>query len=414
MPGFEAAKVRNTPLSSPLYFGFYSISQHESVGLLAMAAKQSIAFVANTSWSIYKFRLYLIEQLIGKGYAIYVLAPRDAHTALFESLPGLTYIELDHLKSNSISPFQDALLYWELRSHYRRLRPGLIFHYTIKANIWGTLAAASAGIPSISVVTGLGYTFSGKGWLLKAVKKLYRLALRSSAETWFLNEDDRLVFTAEKLIDPQKTFLLPGEGVDVEGFFPSPYVTGKKTVTFLLVGRMISHKGIYEFIRAAGLLRQKGLAITCQLLGFFDDNNPVAIPRSRVEEWTKSGIVTYLGHTDQVAPFIEQADCIVLPSYREGLPLSLLEGASMCKALIAANTAGCRDLIEEGRNGYLCPEKDEVGLAEKMAVYYHLPAEAKRQMGIESRNKILQNFTREIVAGIYLDKIHSFLIAGRE
>ena len=369
-----------------------------------MASKQKIAFVANTSWSIYKFRLYLIEKLTEKGFAIFVLAPRDPYTAKFESLPGLTYIELKHFKGKSISPFRDTILYRELLHHYRTIRPDLIFHYTIKANLFGTRAAARAGIPSVSVVTGLGYAFAGNGWLQSIAKFLYKKELRNSTEVWFLNEDDRHTFITQQLIQPEKTFLLPGEGVDTQTFYPAPY-TLKKEVTFLLIGRLIRHKGIYEFIQATQLLKQQGLAIRCQLLGFFDDNNPVAIPRHEVEEWTNSGLITYLGDTDKVAPFIGQADCIVLPSWREGLPLSLLEGASMCKALIATDTPGCRALIDEAVNGYLCREKDAADLAKKMAVYYHLPAAAKTKMGLAGREKVLSAFTQEKVAAIYLEKI---------
>ncbi len=370
-----------------------------------MAEKQSIAFVANTSWSIYKFRLYLIEKLIEKGFSVSVLAPRDAYTTQFEHLPGLSYLELKHFKGKTISPLQDMLLYIEMLRHYRSLRPHLIFHYTIKANIFGAAAAARARIPAVGVVTGLGYTFAGRSWLRSAVKMLYKRAFRRSAEVWFLNEDDRHLFTAERLIDAARTFVLPGEGVDAEAFFPSPFETGKTTVTFLLIGRIIRHKGIYEFARAAEILLQQGLTVHCQLLGLFDETNPVAIPLHQVREWERRQLLTYLGHTDQVLPFIQKADCIVLPSYREGMPLSLLEGASMCKALIAADTPGCRTLIEEGVNGYLCREKDSDDLAKKMAAYYHLPATAKREMGISARNKVLNGFTRQQITGIYLEKI---------
>jgi glycosyltransferase involved in cell wall biosynthesis len=378
-----------------------------------MASKQKIAFVANTSWSIYKFRLYLIEKLTEKGFAIIVLAPRDPYTAKFESLPGLTYIELKHFKGKSISPLRDTLLYKELLHHYRTIRPDLIFHYTIKANLFGTRAAARAAIPSVSVITGLGYAFAGNGWLQSIAKFLFKKELRNSTEVWFLNEDDRHIFISQQLVLPEKTFLLPGEGVDTSTFHPAPY-TPKKEVTFLLIGRIIRHKGIYEFIQAARILKQQDLAIRCQLLGFFDDNNPVAIPRNEIQEWTKTGLLTYLGHTDNVAPFIEQADCIILPSYREGLPLSLLEGASMCKALIATDTPGCRALVDEAVNGYLCREKDAADLAEKMAVYYHLPAEAKTKMGLAGREKVLSAFTQEKVAAIYLQKINSFGLTGNE
>jgi len=378
-----------------------------------MASNQKIAFVANTSWSIYKFRLYLIEKLTEKGFTIFVLAPRDPYTAKFESLPGLTYIELQHFKGKSISPLQDILLYRELLHHYRTIRPDLIFHYTIKANLFGTRAAARARIPSVSVITGLGYAFAGNGWLQSVARFLYKKELRNSREVWFLNEDDRHIFTTRQLICPEKTFLLPGEGVDTQTFYPAPY-TPKKEVTFLLIGRIIRHKGIYEFIQATQLLKQQGLAIRCQLLGFFDDKNPVAIPRHEIEEWSKTGLLTYLGHTDKVAPFIEQADCIVLPSWREGLPLSLLEGASMCKALIATDTPGCRALIDEAVNGYLCREKDAADLAKKMAVYYHLPAEAKIKMGLAGREKVLSAFTQEKVAAIYQEKINLFRLTSYE
>jgi glycosyltransferase involved in cell wall biosynthesis len=379
-----------------------------------MAAKQRIAFVANTSWSIYKFRLYLIERLLKEGFAIFVLAPRDPYTAEFERLDGLTYIELHHLRGKTITPIHDWLLYRELLRHYRLLQPGLIFHYTVKANLFGALAAARARIPSVSVITGLGYTFSRGGWLQSAVKFLYRRALPRNTEVWFLNNDDRQTFTDQKLVSAEKTFLLPGEGVDPTDFLPAPYEPGRKEITFLLIGRLIRHKGIYEFVRAAELLQQQGLSVRCQLLGFFDEDNPVAIPREQIEDWTRRRLITYLGQTDRVVPFIKEADCIVLPSYREGMPLSLLEGASMCKALIGTDTAGCRAVIRDGVNGYLCRIKDEAHLAEKMTAYYQLPPAAKKQMGIEGRNLVLRQFTREIVADIYLDKIKKLRATGHE
>ncbi|MBS1660625.1 MAG: glycosyltransferase family 1 protein, partial [Bacteroidetes bacterium] len=196
-----------------------------------MTAKRSIAFVANTSWSIYKFRLYLIKKLIAKGFSIFVLAPRDSYTSHFESIPGLQYTELTNLKAKTYSPLHNRLLRKELQDHYSRLKPDLIFHYTIKANIFGSIAAQKTGIPSISVITGLGYTFAKKGWLRFAVKLLYKNALRKSTEVWFLNQDDQNVFATERLVPETKTFLLPGEGVDPETFFPAPFEETKKEIT---------------------------------------------------------------------------------------------------------------------------------------------------------------------------------------
>jgi len=378
-----------------------------------MSYKKSVAFVANTSWSIYKFRLYLIKELIGRGFNIYVLAPRDPYTVHLENQNGLTYIELKNLRGKSISPIPDIQLYRELYGHYQRIRPDVIFHYTIKANIFGTLASSRLPCPSISVITGLGYTFSGNRVLQSIVKQIYKRVLRKNMEVWFLNKDDKGALTKNHLVKEEKTFLLPGEGVDSQNFYPAPYEPGKREVTFLLIARIIRHKGILEYVKAAELLQARGLSVRFQLLGFFDDGSPVAISREQVVEWKHHSNIQYLGHTDDVAPFIASADCIVLPSYREGLPLSLLEGASMCKALIATDTAGCREIIEDGVNGYLCRKKDAIDLAEKMEKFYHLPPVEKRQMGLEGRKKILDNFTEEIVAGIYLDKLKAWGMNGQ-
>jgi glycosyltransferase involved in cell wall biosynthesis len=374
-----------------------------------MPTKPRIAFVANTSWGIYKFRLYLIKKLIANGFIIYVLAPRDKYTPLFNTLPGLTYIELKKFRGKSLSPFHDIHLYRELLRHYRQIRPALIFHYTIKANIFGSMAASRVNCPSISVITGLGYTFSTNKLLRTIAKFLYRRALKKSREVWFLNDDDQSVFLKEGLINKENTFLLPGEGVDTEAFYPAPFGSPGRPVTFLLVGRIIRHKGIYEFIQAAELLRARGLDAQFQLLGFFDEDNPVAISRQQVNEWAEQRSISYLGQTDNVAPFIEKADCVVLPSYREGMPLSLLEGASMCKALIASDTSGCREVVSDGLNGYLAKNKDAKDLADKMEKYYRLSAEEKRQMGLRGREKVIARFTQEIVTGIYLDKLNALI-----
>jgi glycosyltransferase involved in cell wall biosynthesis len=336
-----------------------------------------------------------------------VLAPKDKYSDQFSDLPGLTYIELKEFLGKRISVLGDIRLYRELLGHYRRVKPDIIFQYTIKANIFGSLAASRIGCSSVSVITGLGYVFSGRSFLQSAAKILYRRALRKNTEVWFLNKDDQDVFVRERLVGKEKTFILPGEGVDAEAFYPRPYEVKNGPVIFLLVARVIKHKGIYEFIEAIELLQAGGLDARFQLLGFFDEGNPVAIPKGQVEKWVMQDRIAYLGQTDDVRPFIAAADCIVLPSYREGMPLSLLEGASMSKALIAADTAGCREVIDNEVNGYLCASKNGADLAEKMKKYYQLSPAEKRQMGIEGRKRVLAHFTKEIVTGIYLDKLNA-------
>ena len=377
-----------------------------------MPPNKRIAFVANTSWSIYKFRIHLLEKLIQNGFSVFVLAPRDRYTEKFEDIKGLTFIQLTKFRAKSISPFHNLQLKKELARHYRQIRPGLIFHYTVKANLYGSKAAAKAHCPSISVFTGLGYTFSNS--LLRSfVQTGLRPALKKNISSWFLNSDDQQLFIEKKLVKKEKTFLLPGEGVDTDKFYPTPY-DHRPGITFLLIARIIKHKGIYEFVQAAEILQRKGLPVKCQLLGFFDQGSRIAISRREVELWQQKSLVHYLGDTDDVAPFIQHADCIVLPSYREGMPLSLLEGASMCKALIATDTPGCRAIVRDGINGFLCKTRDSSDLAGAMEKYYHLPAEEKRKMGLAGRELVLENFTQDIVTNIYLDKIKALLATQQE
>jgi glycosyltransferase involved in cell wall biosynthesis len=369
---------------------------------------KKIVFTCNTSWGIYKFRINLIRQLIKRGYTIYVLAPEDRYTGFLTDEQGLIFIPLKHLRAVSFSLFNDLKLYNELRRHYTSIKPWLIFHYTIKANIYGALAAARAGCPSISVITGLGYTFLNDTWVLKVVSAMYRFALKKASEVWFLNNDDRDYFISNKIINKHKTFILPGEGVDTHAFHCDDPYQIRSTLTFLLIGRIIKEKGIAEYVNAARILKQKGYAVECQLVGIYDYKNPSSIPHKIFFNWVGSGLITYLGSTDDVKPLIEKADCIVLPSYREGLPLSLLEGASMCRPLIAADTAGCREVVVHGINGFLCPEKDGEGLAIAMEEFYHLSPAERMRMGREARKLAVAQFALEKIHAIYFNKISSY------
>lgn len=372
-----------------------------------MPGNNRIVFVANTSWSIYRFRLFVIKQLIQSGYSIYILAPRDRYTQNFETIPGLQFIPLEHFDNNKVAVFKDILLYRELKKLYRSIDPALIFHYTIKANICGSLASGSR-YPAIAVITGLGYAFLKNSFFQFFARTLYKFSLRFSKMVWFLNEDDKEVFIKKNLVPRSKTFVLPGEGVDTDIFLPGPSKISEKT-SFLLIARLTRHKGVYEFVEAIGILKEKGLAVEGKILGRFDQESPASVSAKELEKWQDAGTISYLGETDNVIPFINEADCIVLPSYREGLPFSLLEAASMSKVIIATDTAGCRDLITDGINGYLCARHNAVSLAEKMGMFFHLSADQKKNMGESGRLKVISGFRKEIIAGIYHNKISEML-----
>lgn len=373
-----------------------------------MPENNRIVFVANTSWSIYRFRLYVIRELISNGYNVFVLAPRDRYTASFEQIEGLTFVAIKNFDNNKIAPLKDFRLYKELQKHYKQIDPAIIFHYTIKANICGNLAAGKK-FKSISVITGLGYAFLRGSFFQSLARSLYRNALKSANEVWFLNEDDKEIFLSQKLITSAQSFVLPGEGVDTDTFRPGPMHKSAAN-KFLLIARLTKHKGIYEFVDAIRSLKKRGLEVEGKILGKFDEDNPASITPRELRQWTSSGTVQYLGESDDVRSYIAACDCVVLPSYREGLPVSLLEAASMSKPLIAADTAGCRDVVSEGENGYLCKAQSAESLAKKLEQFYNLGIEEKRQMGIRSREKVMSHFRKEIVAEIYLDRIRKMML----
>jgi glycosyltransferase involved in cell wall biosynthesis len=376
---------------------------------MPVPSKNKIIFVCNSSWSVVRFRLDTIEFLLHAGYEIYVLSPRDEYTPRLEKMDGLKFIETVSLNPSGLSAWADLKYYRELKQLYSSLKPSLIFHYTIKPNIYGTMAAAALGIPSISVVTGLGYAFIERPILRRIASFLYKRSLPKAKETWFLNQDDQQYFIQNNILPSEKTFILPGEGIDTQKFQALGQKRPGSSLNFLLIGRLIREKGIQEFGEAAEMLRKKGFTGDCNILGFYDPKSPSSFDPVQMRRWQKQGILQYLGSTDDVRPHINGADCIVLPSYREGLPLSLLEAASMKKPIISTNTSGCREIVEDGVNGFLCESKNALSLAKVMQKMIDLSPEERTQMGIEGRKMVESRFKADIIKNIYLQKISAII-----
>ena len=273
------------------------------------------------------------------------------------------------------------------------------------------------------MVTGLGYAFINKPLLGAIASFLYKRSLPLAAETWFLNSSDKDFFISRSIVSAGKTFILPGEGVDTEKYKPDyndkqPQNSGdpaektnnqKSGIHFLLIGRLIKEKGILEYAEAAKILKDQGLDCRFSILGFTDDANPSAISSDKIEGWKKSELISYLGSSDDVRPYIMKADCIVLPSYREGMPLSLLEASAMAKPIIATNVPGCRDIITDGNNGFLCETRNATSLAEAMKKIAGLSEEERIVMGQQGRKIVAEQFNAGIIKNIYLQKIRELI-----
>lgn len=358
-----------------------------------------ILLVANTAWSLANFRSGLIRALMDDGHEIVALAPRDAGTPSLEALGCRTLdIEIDN---KGTSPFRDAVLYASFLRIFRKERPDIVLSYTIKCNIYGALAARALGMPFLPNVTGLGTAFIRDTWLTRLVSGLYRSAFSRLPQVFFLNGDDAGLFVERGLVRPAQVSVLPGEGIDLDYFPPTPQRDNTDRPVFLMIARMLRDKGVVEFVGAAEQLRQQGVAARFQLLGPLDAANQTAIGRQTMSGWVNAGLVEYLGITEDVRPFIAASDCVVLPSYREGLPRVLLEASAMQRAVIATNVPGCRDVVADGETGLLCEARSVEGLANAMAAILELSPRDRMRMGQAGRNRVASRFAQQTVTETY-------------
>jgi glycosyltransferase involved in cell wall biosynthesis len=366
-----------------------------------------VAFVSNNAWSVYNFRLDVIIQLLHQGYEVIVFAPGDEYVEqLIEA--GCTFVPIE-FDNKSANPVHDLLFYRHLKQLYQQYKPGFIFHFVAKPNIYGSLAAASCGIPSVAVITGLGYAFDKKNWLYFVVRQLYRFALKKSKEVWFLNKEDARVFIDQKIIPIDKIKILPGEGVNTRHYTPSALPVKKKETpfVFLMSSRLLKSKGIGLFVDAAKMLKRKHYDVQFELIGFFENHHPDSIPHDELLKWEKEGILRYHGFANDVRPYLERAHCFVFPSwYNEGVPRCLLEAASMELPIITSLNRGCKEVVLNNSNGYLCNLHDPFDLADKMEKMINLRPEDRLQMGRNGRMLVLKKFNVEKVIDEYVDTLN--------
>ena len=360
--------------------------------------RPTVAIVANTTWNIYNFRLNVIEKLYEEGYKVYVIAPVDKYIHYTKQFAGIVHIPLKHLKRDSINPFNDLRLTLELIRIYKKIKPDLVLHYTVKPNLYGGIAARFNGLPSLAVVTGLGYAFINNGYIKKITKILYQLTSRTHEKVIFENTDDRLLFLKEKLISEKQGISIKGCGVDSRYFSPYPNGIAKNCTTFTFIGRLLYDKGIREFIDAARMLKKKYDNVAFWLVGEIDDKNPAAIRKDDLMNWVKEGIVVYHGATNDVKKYIAASDCIVLPSYREAIARSITEGMAMEKPVITTDTPGCREAVDDGQNGFLVPVKDALALSVSMDKFHQLDADQRHIMGVLGRQKVVREFDDRLIS----------------
>jgi len=364
---------------------------------------KTITICSNTSWYLYNFRMGLIKALQQQGYSVVLIAPKDDYSNRLKEL-GCKHYHID-IDNKGTNPIKDIKLSYQFYQLFKKINPDMLLIYTIKPNIYGGIISKLLNIPTLNVIAGLGTVFLNNNLSAKIARWLYKVSFTNN-RVLFENEDDCKEFIAKDLIKKSQAILIPGSGINTEAFQPKNKVSNSKNLVFLLIARLIKDKGVVEYIEAIKSIRDKYPTVQFKILGSYYFGNPSSISKDEVEHWIDDGIIEYLGYTDAVLEEIEKADCIVLPSYREGLSRVLLEAGSMSKPIITTNVTGCRDVVDDSENGYLVPPKDSKSLSEAIEKMIALSNEDRRVMGQKGRIKVINEFDEKIVIKHYLNVIN--------
>lgn len=364
-----------------------------------------VLMTVNSAWNILNFRKGVLFHLIKQGHSITILAPAD------ESVPqllafGCDFIDLQ-MDAKGLNPLNSLYLMWRMKKAFAKIKPDVILSYTIKNNVFGAMAARSSNIPFIPNVSGLGTAFLSGGFVEKVAEWLYRHAFKKLQTVFFQNGDDRDLFISRGLIDPKQAKLLPGSGIDLKLFEETPMPDKSEHVTFLMIARILRDKGVIEYIEAARILRARGYKARFRLLGALGSQNRTAIKPESVKAWVEEGIIEYICHVSDVRPQIEAADCVVLPSYREGAPRTLIEAAAMARPLIATDVPGCRDIVKDNRTGFLCVPRDASSLVSAFEDFLALSPTERETMGKAGRRRMEQYYDQAYVVSAYENAIRT-------
>jgi len=361
-----------------------------------------IIFVSNISWSLFNFRRGLMVEIKNRGHEVVFCAAYDDYTPRLQHL-GFRYIPIT-VERKGRNIFKDLFLFFSLIRIYKKEKPDWIFHNSIKPNIYGSIAAFFVGSHCINTISGLGYLFIRKSFLSNLIRIPYKLANLYAEKTVFQNKDDLQLFLDNGLISARKCVLISGSGVNTEFFKPddNKNITSlERNFIFLYVGRILWDKGIGELVESVRILKKHYPLIKVDLLGMIDKGNPAGVSRIQIEEWERAGLIKYLGETIDVRPYMKNCNCVILPSYREGIPKALLEASAMELPIIATDVTGCRDVVEHEVTGFLVRVKDMHALANAMEKLIKMTESQRKEMGRSGRAKVLREYSESDVIKTY-------------
>jgi glycosyltransferase involved in cell wall biosynthesis len=362
-----------------------------------------VLLVANHSDWLYNLRFELIEALVAHDYEVFFAVPQAAtysKVALLTNM-GARYFQVN-MSRKGTNPFEDLSLIKQYKKIIAEIDPDVVLTYTIKPNIYGTYASNLNDKPTMINVTGIGSSLAG-GNLKSLVKQMYKRACKKAHVVFFQNQGNLDFFLENNMVDPNKVRLIPGSGVNLDKFQPMKKTNKDDGITrFLYIGRIMKDKGIEEYLDAANWITEQYPNTEFQILGSYEEEQY----RELIENNPR---VKYLGRSDDVREQIGEVDCIVHPSYHEGMSNVLLEGAAMGKPLLASNIPGCKEIVDNGSNGYLFESKSVDSMVEKIRLFLALNAEQRMEMGLASRRKVEKEFDRNLVVEAYLQAINEII-----
>ena len=352
--------------------------------------------MANTDWYLYNFRLSLAEFIRSNGDQLILLSPQGTYVQKLKNM-GFKWIEIN-LSRKGHNPFKEIATISQIASIYRAEKPDLVHHFTVKCVIYGSLAAKLTGVKKIiNAITGLGYIFLNENikariirWI---VKIFYRFSLRNTMVV-FQNEDDLQLFQRNHLIIQDQTQIVPGSGVDIDKFTPIKEPDGITSV--ILIARLLRDKGIYEFVEAAKIIIGQSHNVRFILVGDIDEGNPASLTQNELQDWLEKGVIEWWGWRDDVINVYHSANIVCLPSYREGISRTLIEAGACGKPLVTTNVPGCKQVVIDGENGFVVPQKNAEELA-KALVKLIINPKLRKVMGMRSREIVTKTFSSSII-----------------
>jgi glycosyltransferase involved in cell wall biosynthesis len=374
--------------------------------------KQRIVIISSQAHAIYNFRGLLIREMLDRGHSVYALAP-DYDEELRDHVSQIGAVPVPYeLSKNGMNPICDLISMVKLAKLLVNINPDVVLSFFIKPVIFGTAAASIAGIKRrFAMIEGLGFIFTDqkdsamgvrKAILRSLVSTLYKNAFRKLTRAFFLNNDDIADFTRSGIIKETPITNIGGIGVDLNYWSPAPFES-KEEVRFLMIARLLKDKGIYEFVDAARIVKKLYPNASFVVVGGFD-TNPSSIKEEELNSWIDEGLIEYPGQVKDVRAWIARSHVFVLPSYREGMPRTSQEAMAMGRAVVSTDTAGCRDTVVEGRNGFLVPVKDSIALAAALKIFIEQP-NLIESMGKESRRMAEVRFDAYIINQVILKEM---------